>query len=89
MFVKRRERAHHWEAGYKPGESEAEPVPSPPLSAPAGSAPLTAFAFAPKLPSGDTVVDPEKLDAMSSEELERVLLFEKKSTHNIVAPQVQ
>jgi len=44
--------------------------------------------FAPKLPDVEQL-GPEKLDALSSEELERVLLMDKKSTHTNVAPQVR
>ena len=61
------------------GETTGQPPP--PL-------PLTSFVFAPKLPDPEKL-DPEKLDALSSEELERVLLMEKKSTHTAVAPQVR
>jgi len=61
------------------GETTAQPPP--PL-------PLTSFVFAPKLPDPEKL-DPEKLDALSSEELERLLLMEKKSTHTAVAPQVR
>jgi len=60
------------------GETPAQPPP--PL-------PLTSLMFAPKLPDAEKL-NPEKLDALSSEELERVLLLEKKSTHTAVAPQV-
>ena len=98
MFVKRRERAFRWEAGYQQegGEEDAEadndgtantPMSSSSLN-PTTPLTLTSYVFAPKLPTGETVVNPEKLDAMSSEELERVMLFEKKSTHTNVAPQV-
>ena len=61
------------------GDAAASPPPAP--------LPLSSFAFAPKLPDPDKL-DPEKLDALSSEELERLLLMEKKSTHTNVAPQV-
>jgi len=54
---------------------------------PPAPVPLTSFVFAPKLPDPEKL-DPEKLDALSSEELERVMLMEKKSTHTNVAPQV-
>jgi len=63
------------------GEAAAPGAPPPML-------PLTSFVFAPKLPDSAQTLDAEKLDALSSEELERVLLMEKKSTHTAVAPQV-
>jgi len=118
MFVKRRDRSHRWEAGYKPpepGDAAAaddaaaaakfvRPEPSTahaPTDAAASTSasgdvtgpppapvPLTTFVFAPKLPDAAEQLDPEKLDALSSEELERVLLMEKKSTHTNIAPQV-
>ena len=59
--------------------------PPPPQSAPV---PLTSFVFAPKLPDPEKL-NTEKLDALSSEELERVLLMEKKTTHTNIAPQVR
>ena len=62
------------------GEASAHAPPPPVL-------PLTSFVFAPKLPDADKL-DADKLDALSSEELERVLMMEKKSTHTAVAPQV-
>ena len=62
------------------GGDVTAPPPPPPV-------PLTTFVFAPKLPDPEKL-DAEKLDALSSEELERVLLMEKKSTHTSVAPQV-
>jgi len=98
MFVKRRERAFRWEAGYtqddgEDAEAEKDDAANKPMSPSSLNTTtpltLTSYVFAPKLPTGETVVDPEKLDAMSSEELERVMLFEKKSTHTNVAPQVR
>jgi len=56
-------------------------------SPPPAPLPLTSFVFAPKLPDTEKL-DPEKLDALSAEELERVLLMEKKTTHTNIAPQV-
>jgi hypothetical protein len=97
MFVKRRERSIRWEAGYKPGEGDEQPPAEDDVNKPTSPTSLTtttpltltSFVFAPKLPTGETMVDPEKLDALSSEELERVMLFEKKTTHTNVAPQVR
>jgi len=102
MFIRRRERSVHWEAGYKPpaatgdvddddaATAHAQPDASTSVgdAAPPAPLPLTSFVFAPKLPDAEKL-DPEKLDALSSEELERVLLMEKKSTHTNVAPQVR
>jgi len=95
MFVKRRERSVRWVAGYKPPEagdsaptddSDVQPT-SGDVTAPPAPVPLTSFVFAPKLPDPEKL-DAEKLDALSSEELERVMLMEKKSTHTNIAPQV-
>ena len=61
-------------------------APSPDVSRPP-PLPITAMVFAPKLPSGEQM-DKERLDALSHEELERVRLLERKSTHTNVAPQV-
>jgi hypothetical protein len=63
------------------------PLPIDALSSPS-AVPLTTFVFAPKLPSGEKVMDKERLDALSAEELERVMLMEKKSTHTNVNPQL-
>jgi len=102
MFVKRRDRSVRWEAGYKPPETgdqddaakststaqtDAPPTSGDVTAPPPAPVPLTSFMFAPKLPDPEKL-DPEKLDALSSEELERLMLMEKKSTHTNVAPQV-
>jgi len=90
MFVKRRERSARWVAGYKPSEDddEATPTTTSDVTTPT-QLPLTSYVFAPKLPDDPEKMNAEKLDALSSEELERVLLMEKKSTHTHVAPQVR
>jgi len=96
MFVKRRERSARWVAGYKPPEAgDGAPTDesdvqatSGDVTAPPAPVPLTSFVFAPKLPDPEKL-DAEKLDALSSEELERVMLMEKKSTHTNIAPQVR
>ena len=116
MFMRSRERSSHWEAGYKPEDSQqldtdeekyfraepwapgsggSGPTPVTAISLPptgvetpsSANLPLTTFVFAPKLPTGDKV-DKDRLDALSSEELERVMMPERKSMHTNVGPKV-
>ena len=75
------------EPGSAHSQTDAASASGDVTAPPPAPVPLTSFVFAPKLPDAEKL-DPEKLDALSSEELERVLLMEKKSTHTNVAPQV-
>lgn len=103
MFMKRKERAIRWTTGLTDEEkadlaaraSDAgavavagEPVDetasysadqSPPSAMP------TSVMFAPKLPKEK---DEDRMNAMSNEELERMSLLERKTTHTNVSPQV-
>lgn len=104
MFIKRRERAIRWTTGLTDEEKTeltaqmvaaraAEGVEGATEALPQGpqspqTAPLslpTSVMFAPRLP---TEKDVEKLNAMSNEELDRMILLERKTTHTNVSPQV-
>lgn len=102
MFMKRKERAIRWTTGLTDEEkadlaarasdagaaAAGEPVDetasysadqSPPSAMP------TSVMFAPKLPKEK---DEDRMNAMSNEELERMSLLERKTTHTNVSPQV-
>src|SRR6218665_123362 len=102
MFIRRKERAIRWTTGLT-DEEKAELVsqmaaakegtegaseaatqgPGSPQTAP-HSLP-TSIMFAPKL---STEKDVDRLNAMSNEELDRMMLLERKTTHTNVSPQV-
>lgn len=100
MFMKRKERAIRWTTGLTDEEkadlaakatdamaaapddetaSYSAADQSPPSAMP------TSVMFAPKLPKEK---DEDRMNAMSNEELERMLLLERKTTHTNVSPQV-
>lgn len=102
MFMKRKERAIRWTTGLTDeekadlaakatdvAEAAEEPVDetvsysaadqSPPSAMP------TSVMFAPKLPKEK---DEDRMNAMSNEELDRMLLLERKTTHTSVSPAV-
>lgn len=104
MFIKRKERAVRWTTGLTDeekteltaqmaaaraaeeveGATEAVPQgPQSPQTAPLGLP--TSVMFAPRLP---TEKDVDKLNAMSNEELDRMILLERKTTHTNVSPQM-
>lgn len=103
MFVRRKERAFRWTTGITDEEKAelttqmaaakaagATEGATEATQGPAGSSPPphglpTSVMFAPKLP---TEKDVDKLNAMSNDELDRMILLERKTTHTNVSPQV-